>query len=288
MGLWAGGAACGQKQGAGHSVQVKGSDTMVNIAQAWGEEYNRIRPDIAIVVSGGGSGTGIAAIINGTTDIATASREIKEQEKADAKKNSSKDVVEHVVAYDALAVYIHKDNPLTKLTKAELACIYGEGGTCDKWSDVGIDVPGCAGQEIIRVSRQSNSGTYAFFREWTIGEKQDFKLGSRDMQGSKDVVDLVEQTPCAIGYSGLGYKTASVKTACVASNDTDPCVEPTIEGAISGKYPLSRALYMYTLGEPSGEVKAYIDWVRSDAGQVLVEQAGFAPLTKEKRTVAGK
>lgn len=283
---WA--SACGAKQGAGQTIQVKGSDTMVNIAQAWAEAYGAMRPGVAIVVSGGGSGTGIAAIINGTTDIANSSREIKDQEKADAKKNTSKDVIEHTVAFDALAVYVHQDNPVAKLTKEQLGCIYGEGGTCATWTDVGIEVPGCSGQEIVRVGRQSNSGTYAFFREWTIGEKQDFKLGSRDMQGSKDVVELVEQTPCAIGYSGLGYKTASVKTACVASNNTDPCVEPTIEDAISGRYPLSRALYMYTLGEPEGEIKAYLDWIRSDAGQALVEQAGYAPLPKEKRVVASK
>lgn len=280
--------ACGKKQDAAKTVQVKGSDTMVNIAQAWAEAYNGLKPDIAIVVSGGGSGTGIAAIINNTTDIANASRELKEQEIADAKKNTGKDVIQHTVAYDALAVYVHESNPIAKITKDQLACIYGEGGSCDKWSDVGIEVPGCSGQEIVRVSRQSNSGTYAFFREWTVGEKKDFKLGSRDMQGSKDVVDLVEQTPCAIGYSGLGYKTEAVKAACVASNETDPCVEPTIEGAVSGKYPLARALYMVTLGEPEGEIKAYLDWVRGDAGQVLVEQAGYAPLPKEKRLAAAK
>lgn len=288
LGLALGVGGCGKKQDAAKTVQVKGSDTMVNIAQAWAEAYNGLKPDIAIVVSGGGSGTGIAAIINNTTDIANASRELKAEEKADAKKNTGKDVVEHIVAYDALAVYVHADNPIAKITKEQLACVYGEGGTCDKWSDVGIEVPGCSGQEIVRVSRQSNSGTYAFFREWTVGEKKDFKLGSRDMQGSKDVVDLVEQTPCAIGYSGLGYKTEKVKAACVASNETDACVEPTIEGAVSGKYPLSRALYMVTLGEPAGEIKAYLDWVRSDAGQVLVEKAGYAPIPKEKRVAAAK
>jgi len=141
-------------------------------------------------------------------------------------------------------------------------------------------VPGCANQEIVRVGRQSNSGTYAYFREWVVGEKGDFKLGSRDMQGSKDVVDLVTGTPCAIGYSGLGYKTSSVKTACLAKAASEMCVEPSIETALSGAYPLSRKLYMYTLGEAQGDVAAYLDWIRSDAGQAIVERSGYAPLPK--------
>ena len=265
-------------------IQNKGSDTIVNLAQAWAEEYQKVRPSVAIAVSGGGTGTGIASLVNGTVDIANASREIKPDEKTQAKQNTGKDVVEHVIAYDALAVYVHKANPLAKITKANLACIYGESGTCAKWTDLGIEVPGCADQEIVRVSRQNNSGTYAFFREWVLGDKADFKLGSRDMQGSKDVVDLVERTPCAIGYSGLGYKTAEVKTPCVAAADDGPCIEPSIAGAISGEYPMSRALYMYTLGEAQGEVARYLAWVSSGVGQQIVERSGFAPLPKDKQT----
>ncbi|HEV8575023.1 MAG TPA: substrate-binding domain-containing protein, partial [Dehalococcoidia bacterium] len=184
------------------------------------------------------------------------------------------------VAYDAITIYLHPSNPLTKITKDQLACIYGEAGTCVKWTDAGVTVPGCANQEIVRVGRQSNSGTYAYFREWVVGEKGDFKLGSRDMQGSKDVVDLVSGTPCAIGYSGLGYKTASVKAACLAKTASDMCVEPSIESAVSGAYPLSRKLYMYTLGEAQGDVAGYLDWIRSDAGQAVVQQTGYAPLPK--------
>jgi phosphate transport system substrate-binding protein len=264
------------------TIQNKGSDTMVNVAQAWAEEYQKIRPNVGIAVSGGGSGTGIASITNGTVDIANSSRDLKADERSIAKQNTGKDVIEHVVAYDALAIYVHESNPLAKITKTNLACIFGEEGTCTKWTDLGVEVPTCAGQEIVRVSRQNNSGTYAFFREWVMGEK-DLKLGSRDMQGSKDVVDLVERTPCAIGYSGLGYKTPQVKTICVATTDDGACVEPTIAGAISGEYPMSRALFMFTVGEPQGEVARYIAWVRSDAGQVVVEQSGYAPLPKDKR-----
>jgi phosphate transport system substrate-binding protein len=265
-------------------IQNKGSDTMVNLAQAWAEEYRKVHPEGAVAVSGGGSGTGIAALMNGTVDIANASREMKKEEEETAKKNTGKSPVEHLVAYDALAIYVHKANPIAKIAKSQLKCIYGEGGTCAKWSDLGVEVPGCAGQEIVRVSRQNNSGTYQYFREWAIGEKADFKLGSKDMQGSKDVVDLVERTPCAIGYSGIGYKTAEIKTICVANDDSGPCVDPTPENTLTKKYPISRGLYMYTLGEPAGDVATYIDWVRSDVGQAIVDRTGYVPLPKDKRS----
>src|SRR5262245_26030772 len=173
--------ACGRSNesgsGGGKTIQNKGSDTMVNLAQAWAEEYRKVRPEVAIAVSGGGSGTGIAALENNTVDIANASREMKPEEKEQANKNTGKDPVEHTVAYDAISIYLHPSNPMAKITKEQLACIYGETGKCGKWPDVGVQIPGCASQEIVRVSRQSNSGTYAYFREWVVGEKGDFKLG---------------------------------------------------------------------------------------------------------------
>jgi len=266
-------------------IQNKGSDTMVNLAQAWAEAYRKVSPTTVIAVSGGGTGTGIASLENGTVDIANASRELKAKEKEMAKKNTGKDPVEHLVAYDAIAVYTHQSNPIQSINREQLGCIYGEKGTCKKWTDLGIEVPGCAGQEIVRVSRQNNSGTYAFFREWVLGETQDFKLGSRDMQGSKDVVDLVERTPCAIGYSGIGYKTPKIKTVCVALDQNSPCVEPSIANAVSGKYPISRGLYMYTLGEPQGDLAKYLNWIQSDMAQQIVEKVGYAPLPEAKRII---
>jgi phosphate transport system substrate-binding protein len=262
------------------TIQNKGSDTMVNLAQAWAEEYQTVRPEVAIAVSGGGSGTGIAALMNDTVDIANSSREMKAEEKDLAQKGTGKVPVEHVVAYDAIVVFLHPSNPMSTITRDQLACIFGEMGTCERWPDAGVQVPGCSDQEIVRVGRQSNSGTYSFFREWVVGEKNDLKLGSRDMQGSKDVVELVSGTPCGIGYSGLGYKTAHVKTACLAKTAADTCVEPSLEAAVSGTYPLSRKLYMYTLGEAQGDVAAYLDWIRSDAGQAIVEQSGYATIPK--------
>jgi phosphate transport system substrate-binding protein len=264
-------------------IQNKGSDTMVNLAQAWAEQYRTVNPNVALAVSGGGSGTGIAALENGTVDIANASREIKAEERdLITKNNAGKTPVEHTVAFDALAIYVNKANPIAKITKAQLADIYGEQGKATKWTDLGITVPGCEGQEIIRVSRQNNSGTYEYFREWTLG-KGDFKLGSRDMQGSKDVVDLVTQTPCAIGYSGMGYITPDVKAACVATDDATTCAMPTVAAVLDKTYPISRGLYMYTLGEATGDVGRYIQWIMSDPGQVIVEKSGFVPLPAPQR-----
>ena len=280
----AGLAGCGKKS---KMIQNKGSDTMINLAQALAEEYRPPGPRIAIAVSGGGTGVGIASLQNGTVDIANASRELKAKEREQTRKKTGKDPIEHEVAYDALVIYTHRDNPITKITKSQLGCVYGEHGTCTRWTDLGVEVPGCSGQEIVRASRQNNSGTYAYFREWVLGEGKDFKLGSRDMSGSKDVVDLVGSTPCAIGYSGIGYKTDEVKTLCLAVGDDDPCVEPSLAAALSGEYKLSRPLYMVTLGEPEGDIKDYLDWVRSDAGQAIVERTGYAPLPLDQRTGAG-
>lgn len=257
-------------------LENKGSDTLVNVAQAWAEAYRDVNPNIAIAVTGGGSGTGIAALINGTVDIANSSRAIKDSELEQARANGN-EPVEFVVGYDALAVYVHQDNPLTSLTIAQLAEIYGEGGSIDRWSDLGVTVPGCSSDEIIRVSRQNNSGTYVYFREAVLGENRDFKLGSRDMHGSKDVVDLVEKTPCAIGYSGLAYATPHVKMLAIAADENSEPVAPSVETAVNGSYPIARPLFMYTLGEPEGAVKEYLDWVRSDEGQCIILEKGYAP-----------
>lgn len=259
-------------------LQNKGSDTLVNVAQAWAETYRTIDPNVAIAVSGGGSGTGIAALINGTVDIANSSRDMHDDERQQVKEGTGKDAVEHKVARDAIVVFVHADNPAKTLKMEDLACIYGEKGTCDTWTSVGVEVPGCADQKIIRVSRQSNSGTYEYFREAVLGKTTDFKLGSRDMQGSKDVVDLVSKTPCAIGYSGMGYATEEVHQVCMAKDASTPCVAPTPETAKNGEYPLSRDLYMYTLGQPEGAVKAYLDWILSPDGQKIVATNGFVPI----------
>jgi phosphate transport system substrate-binding protein len=257
-------------------IQNKGSDTLVNVAQAWAEAYQTVDPATVVAVSGGGSGTGIAALINGTVDIANASREMKDDE-IQLAKDHGHDPVEHIVGYDALVVFLHPNNPMTDLSIAQLAEIYGDGGSYTKWTDLGVEVPGCKDQTIVVVSRQNNSGTYAYFRETILG-KGDFRLGTRDMHGSKDVVDLVENTPCAIGYSGLAYANEHVKLACIAQETGGECVNPSVESASDGSYPIARSLLMYTSGEPAGYVGAYLDWIKSEAGQCIIREIGYAPI----------
>ncbi len=229
-------------------------------------------------VSGGGSGTGIAALINGTVDIANCSRQIKPEEAERARNNTGEEPVETVVGYDAMAVYVHKDNPLDEISVEQLAQIYGEDGTFTAWSQLGVTLPGGAKDEIIRISRQSNSGSYHYFREAVLGKKRDFKLGSRDMHGSKDVVELVANTPGAIGYSGMGYRTDQVKVLRIAQNAEEPAREPTVAAALDGSYPLARPLMMYTLGPPTGPVKQYLDWILSPTGQKILQDCGYVPL----------
>jgi phosphate transport system substrate-binding protein len=257
-------------------IQNKGSDTLVNVAQAWAEAYQTVDADVAVAVSGGGSGTGIAAMINGTVDIANASRKMKDSEIEQARERGQ-EPVEHIVGYDALAVFLNADNPLEQLTIAQLEDVYGRKGKAKAWTDLGVSVPGCGSDEIVVVSRQNNSGTYAYFKEAVLGKKGKYRGGTLDMHGSKDVVDLVEKTPCAIGYSGLAYATDHVKLACI-SKDGGTCVSPTVATASDGSYPIARPLFMYTNGEPQGAIKAYLDWVLSDEGQCIILNKGYAPV----------
>jgi phosphate transport system substrate-binding protein len=264
------------------TIQNKGSDTMVNLAQAWAEEYKKAAPDVSVEVSGGGSGVGIAALTKGTIDIANASRNMKPEEIQEAKKNTGKEPKEIVVGYDGLAIYVHKDNPLNEITLDQIAEIYAEGGKISKWSELGVTIPGNSSDEIVRVSRQSNSGTYEFLREHVLKQK-DFKLGSRDMNGSKEVVELVASTPTAIGYSGMGYATPGVKMLKVKKTGADPAFEPNNENTLAKTYPIARTLQVYTLGEPQGAIRNYIDWILSDAGQKVVAASGYVPLPEDKR-----
>ena len=257
-------------------LQNKGSDTLVNVAQAWAEEYQKVEPDVAIAVSGGGSGTGIAAMINGTVDIANASRKMKDKE-INMAKDRGQNPIEHVVGYDALAVFLHPNNPIKELSLEQLKGIYSRKGKIKNWSDLGVTVPGCQGNKLVVVSRQNNSGTYAYFKKAVLGKKGKYRSGTLDMHGSKDVVDLVEKTPCAIGYSGLAYATDHIAMACISSGG-DGCVNPSVATAVDRSYPIARPLFMYTNGEPQGDVKNYLDWIMSDTGQCIIKAKGYAPM----------
>jgi phosphate transport system substrate-binding protein len=267
---------------AGTVIQNKGSDTMVNVAQVWAEEYRKAAPDVEVEVSGGGSGVGIAALIRGTVDLANSSRDLKPSEAEQAQKNTGKPPMGFTVGFDALAVYVHKDNPLAEITLAQLSDIYAEDGKAARWSELGVKIPGVSDDTIVRVSRQSSSGTYEFFREHALGNK-DFRLGSRDLNGSKEVVELVGSTPTAIGYSGMGYATPAVKMLKVAKARGEAAVSPAVAAVHDKSYPLARSLHVYTLGEPQGALKAYVDWILSEAGQKIVEQSGYVPVPPDQR-----
>jgi phosphate transport system substrate-binding protein len=282
-------AGCGKKEGATGSSGKKtaianiGSDTMVNLAIAWADAYTEVDPTVSVEVNGGGSGQGVAALINDSCDIANCSRSFEEKEIADFKaRHPGKDPKEFMVGYDALSVFVHKDNPINEISIEELQQLYMKDGKLSKWSELGVsNIPGAKGDDVILVSRQNNSGTYHYFREAIVGKKNEMRNGTVDMNGSKDVVDLISKTPNAIGYSGMGYATPAVKKLKVAKKKGDPYVEPSIAATHDKSYPIARPMYFYTAGDPAPHVKAYIDWAMSDAGQKIVETTGYVPLPKK-------
>jgi phosphate transport system substrate-binding protein len=208
--------------------------------------------------------------------MANASRKMKPKEVERAKAKRGREPKEHIVGYDALAVYVHKDNPLDGISIDALAGIYGDGGTTEEWSQVSPTAAALG--KIVRVSRQNNSGTYAYFREAVLGKQRDYKLGSIDQSGSKDVVALVGRTAGAIGYSGMGYATPEVKMLKIAKEEGGTPVAPTVDNAKSGAYPITRPLLIYTLGEPTGGIKAYLEWILSQEGQAVVAELGYVPV----------
>jgi phosphate transport system substrate-binding protein len=273
---------CGNQAFAtGNVILTKGSDTLLVVAQAWAEAYDRVNPKITVSVGGGGSGNGFAALLKGLVDIANFSRSIDTFElERSARLGISP--VEHTVGYDALAVYIHKDNPLSSITFKQLEAIFGKGAELKYWTDLGIEVPGCKDQRIVRVGRQNTSGTYAYFRNAILTKSRRFDVGILDMLGSKDVVHLVEKTPCAIGYGGLAYATSKVKMACISVDEKSSCTNPSVASASDGSYPIARPLFMYVNSPARAEVTNYIDWVLSQEGQCILLRKGYAPVRAVK------
>ncbi|MFL7791364.1 MAG: PstS family phosphate ABC transporter substrate-binding protein [Anaerolineae bacterium] len=273
-------AACrptevGEPGTSGVAIQNVGSDTIVNLALAWAEAYQVEHPDVRIAVTGGGSGTGIAGLINGTVDIANASRQMKAEEIEKAQANGIMPV-EHVIARDAIAIVVHPTNPVDSLTLPQLSDIFS--GKITNWSEVGGE-----DRPIVLLSRESNSGTHVYFLEEVVrlGEKGNETLFSPDtllMPSSEGISAEIRQNPNAIGYDGLGYVTPDQKTIAVAVNADGPFEKPSIDTVNRGVYPISRDLYMYTAGEPDGAIAEYLAWIRSSEGQVIVGELGFVPL----------
>jgi phosphate transport system substrate-binding protein len=256
-------------------IENKGSDTMVNLALAWAEKYQSEHPEVRISVTGGGSGTGIASLLNKTVDIANSSRKIKEEE-IDEAKSKGIDPVEFVVARDAIAVIVNPENPVSKLTLKQISDIYS--GKYSNWTEVGGE-----DRPIVRLSRETNSGTHVYFLETVLrlGNSDDKTLFSMDtllLPSSEGIIAELRQNPNAIGYDGLGYVPKDLKVIAIAEEEGGPYVLPSIETVNDKSYPIARDLYMYTNGEPTGLIKEYLDWILSPEAQEIVAELGFVPV----------
>ncbi|GAB4203517.1 MAG: phosphate ABC transporter substrate-binding protein [Sandaracinaceae bacterium] len=254
--------------GRGGTLSVKGSDTMVILSQRWAEGFMAAHPGTTVQVSGGGSGTGIASLLGGTADLANASRPMNERERASLRTERHVEAHETRVALDALAVFVHEQNPIASLTVEQLADIYR--GRITRWSEVGgPDAP------IVLYSRENNSGTYAYFKEHVLGG-DDLAPTAQTLPGTAAVINAVSRDPGGIGYGGIGY-AQGIRTVPIVGDDGTP-VAPSLENATSGRYPLARFLYVYAAGEPTGVAADFLGFVTGPEGQRLVEAAGFYPL----------
>jgi phosphate transport system substrate-binding protein len=258
-------------------IQNKGSDTIVNLALAWAERYQTLHPEVQISVTGGGTGTGIAALINKTVDIANASRQITPQELAQAEAKGQKPV-EFIVARDAIAVIVNPENPVNQLTLQQISDIYS--GKINNWSEVGGD-----NRLIVRLSRETNSGTHVYFLEnvLRLGQKDNKTLFSTNtllLPSSEGITAEVKDNPNAIGYDGLGYVTPDVKVIAVAKDLVGSYILPSAKTVNENQYPIARDLYMYTASSPIGSIKDYLDWIHSPEAQAIVTQLGFVPIVK--------
>jgi phosphate transport system substrate-binding protein len=256
-------------------IENKGSDTIVNLALAWAERYQAEHPEVRISVTGGGSGTGIASLINGTVDIANASRQIKAEEVANAQANGI-EPLEHIIARDAIAVIVNPENPVNRLTLKQISDIYS--GKISNWSEVGGE-----DRPIVRLSRETNSGTHVYFLETVLrlGNSEDKTLFSMDtllLPSSEGIIAEVRQNPNAIGYDGLGYVPEDLKMIAIAEKEGGAYVLPSIPTVNDKTYPIARDLYMYTDGEPTGIIKEYLDWILSPEAQEIVAELGFVPV----------
>ena len=250
-------------------ITLKGSDTMLLLGQRWAEVFMNKNPKAVVQVTGGGSGTGLAALINGTTDIAQSSRPIKDKERIDAENNSGKHLFPLATALDGVAIYLNENNPLQQLTMPQINDIYT--GKVKNWKEVGgKDAP------IVLYGRENNSGTYVFFKEHVLSNK-DFAVEVQTLPGTASVVNAVAKDENGIGYGGIAY-SKGIKLAKAQKDKDSKAIEPNMETVRSGEYPLARFLYWYTLSDPRPELQALIEWVVGPEGQKIVDEVGYFPI----------
>jgi len=252
------------------SIQIKGSDTMVNLTQAWAEAFMTKHPGVSIAVTGGGSGTGIAALISGTADLAASSRKITPKELSAAKAQGASPE-ELTVALDGLAVVVHPSNPARQLTLQQLADIFM--GKTTSW-----DAAGGSKKPIVILSREVNSGTHVYFKEHVLGAGNEFAPEALLMPSSQAIAEEVAGNPAAIGYYGMGYNNERNALLAVARDASGPFVSPNEQTVRDESYPISRPLFIYTRGEPAGAVKAFLEFAQSAEGQEVVRQNDFVPV----------
>lgn len=257
---------------AGRNITIKGSDTLVRLGQRWAEEYMKQNPGVVIQVSGGGSGTGIAALLNGTTDICEASRDMKEKEYKLAERKGI-EPLRVSVALDGIAVFLNKGNSVKELSFAQLKGIYT--GAITNWKEVGG-----TDTRIILYGRENNSGTYAFFKKQVLN-KEDYSEYTQTLPGTASVVNAVSKDKNGIGYGGIAWATG-VRFAAVRKADADSAILPSVESISSGDYPISRDLYWFFNGKPTGELKTLVNWALSEEGQEIAEAMDYIPLPKER------
>lgn len=253
----------------GETITVKGSDTMVILAQRWAEVYMAAHPGTVIQVTGGGSGTGISALINGTTDICNSSRPMKDVEKMRLKQKYGSPGVEIRTAIDGISIYAHPSNPVEALTLAQIKDIYT--GRITNWKEVGGPDAG-----IILYGRENNSGTYAYLKEDVLAN-EDFARNTQSLPGTAGVVSAISKDRFGVGYGGVAYGKG-IKELKVRRDATSPAYAPTSENTRKGLYPISRYLYLYVHKRPTGEIKNYIDWILGKEGQGIAERVGYVPI----------
>ena len=250
------------------NLTVKGSDTMVVLGQKWAETYMKSHAGQTVQVTGGGSGTGISALTNGTTDIAESSRSMKDAEKAAVQAKFNQPATEFIVARDGVTVYVQKSNPLNELTMDQVKQIYT--GKVENWKEVGGP-----DAKITLYSRENNSGTYVFFKEHVLANA-DYSARAQTLPGTAAVVNAVARDKNGIGYGGAAY-AKGIKALKIKKDAASPGVAPSEATVKNGSYALARALFFYTRGAPAGDVKAFIDWIMSKDGQKVVTEVGYFP-----------
>ncbi len=265
-------------------IHIKGSNAMIDVVQAWSKIYQVENPGVFFQIDGGGSGNGIAALINGHVDVAVTTRSLKPREARLIEQRFGALPKNFIIGQDALSIVVNKANPINGISMDQLAKLFGRHDSYTSWSDLGVTVPGCDGNVILRMSRKNNSGDYNYFRETILHDRGHFNSGLMTIRDAKKLLDRIAMAPCAIGFTSMATVTYEVKTICVARDDKKgtPCIPPTANFTHKGLYPLARPLYFYTLDQHTPLVQPFIDWVRGGRGQEILRKSGFIAIQESQ------